>query len=211
VFLLFDIPYLLIPMTNDTPTPTVTTTAPDTKRLTNILIALAAIALSVSLFFALRTPNNTASLAAQAAAAQPLDVALTSGKPTLMEFYADWCTSCQAMAGDLATLKKEYKDKINFVMLNVDNNKWLPEMVTYRVDGIPHFVFLDNTGKAIAQSLGEQPRSILTAKLDALIAAQPLPDGNPSGKISVIDTAIETAPIDQPAREKIIEPRTHGS
>jgi len=192
-------------MANDTPTPPTPNTIPDTKRLTNMLIALVAIVLTASLFFALRTPNNAASLAAQATAATPLDVAITNGKPTLVEFYADWCTSCQAMAGDLAELKKEYKDQINFAMLNVDNNKWLPEMVTYRVDGIPHFVFLGKDGQAIAQSLGEQPRSILAGKLDALIAAQPLPDSNSVGKIS----EIEAAPINQP--EQAIEPRTHGS
>lgn len=194
-------------MTNDTPTPTANTTVPDTKRLTNILIAIAAIVLTASLFFALRTPNNSASLASQAATATPIEIAFTNGKPTLMEFYADWCTSCQAMAGDLAELKEEYKESINFVMLNVDNTKWLPEMVTYKVDGIPQFVFFGSNGKAIAQSLGEQPRSIIAAKLDALIAAQPLPDSNPSGKVS----EIETAPVVQKAKEKIIDPRTHGS
>lgn len=191
-------------MTNNTPTPTAPITIPNTKRLTNILIALAAIVLTATLFFALRTPNNTASLAAQAAVATPLDMAITNGKPTLVEFYADWCTSCQAMAGDLAELKKEYKDQINFAMLNVDNNKWLPEMVTYKVDGIPHFVFLGQDGQAIAQSLGEQPRSILAAKLDALIASQPLPNSDSAGKIS----EIADTPIVQ--KEKTIEPRTHG-
>ncbi len=206
ILMILDIPdYYYLPMTNNTPTPITPTTIPETKRLTNILIALAAIVLTASLFFALRTPNNTASLAAQAATATPIEVAITNGKPTLMEFYADWCTSCQAMAGDLAELKKAYKEQVNFVMLNVDNTKWLPEMVTYQVDGIPHFVFLGQDGKAIAQSLGEQPRSILAAKLDALIAAQPLPDGNPAGKIS----EIEAAPVTQ--KVKAIEPRTHGS
>lgn len=195
-------------MTNDTPTPATSTTIPNIKRLTNILIALAAIVLSASLFFALRTPNNTAGLAAQAAAATPLDVAITNGKPTLVEFYADWCTSCQAMAGDLAELKEEYKDQLNFAMLNVDNNKWLPEMVTYKVDGIPHFVFLGQDGKAIAQSLGEQPRSILAAKLDALIAAQPLPDSNSVGRISGIES---TSGNQTAQKEKAIAPRTHGS
>ncbi len=210
-------------MTNDTPNPTTpvsnTNLDPDLgnkfnpKKITNILIALAAIVLTVSLFFALRTPNNTSSLAAQAEVATPLEVALTNGKPTLMEFYADWCTSCQAMAGDLAELKEEYKENLNFVMLNVDNGKWLPEMVTYKVDGIPLFVFLDQQGQAIAQSLGEQPRSILTAQLDALVTAQPLPETNPVGRTSELETALETAPVTKPVTkpQKVIDPRTHGS
>lgn len=212
-------------MTNDTPNPTTTPLVPNTnldpnlgtkfnpQKITNILIALAAIVLTVSLFFALRTPNNTSSLAAQAEVATPLEVALTNGKPTLMEFYADWCTSCQAMAGDLAELKEEYQEQMNFVMLNVDNGKWLPEMVTYKVDGIPMFVFLNEEGQAIAQSLGEQPRSILTAQLESLIAAQPLPETNPIGKTSELETALEAAPVSktQAKLQKVIDPRTHGS
>ncbi|MEO1467086.1 MAG: thiol:disulfide interchange protein, partial [Cyanobacteria bacterium J06633_1] len=59
-------------------------------------------------------------------------------------------------AGDLAQLKESYGDRVNFVMLNVDNTKWLPEMLRYRVDGIPHFLFMDVQGEAIAEAIGEQ-------------------------------------------------------
>ena len=46
------------------------------------------------------------------------------------------------MAPDIQQLKDSYAGRVNFVMLNVDNTKWLPEMLNYRVDGIPHFEFL---------------------------------------------------------------------
>jgi hypothetical protein len=45
------------------------------------------------------------------------------------------------MAPDVGVLKKQYGESVNFVMLNIDNTKWLPEILNYRVDGIPHFVF----------------------------------------------------------------------
>ncbi len=94
---------------------------------------------------------------------------MTNGKPSLMEFYANWCTSCQAMAGDLAQLKQEYQEEINFVMINIDNSKWLPEILNYNVDGIPHFVFLDNQGQPITEAIGEQPLSRLRANLQVLL------------------------------------------
>ncbi|MGD2180045.1 thioredoxin family protein [Lusitaniella coriacea] len=173
------------------------------KRIRNSLIALAAIALSVSLFLGLQTPTESASLDGQAESAVPLEVALNNGKPTLMEFYANWCTSCQAMAKDLQELKQDYGSDVNFVMLNVDNSKWLPEILRYRVDGIPHFVYLNRQGDAIAQTLGEQPHSILQADLEALIADAKLPYANATGKTSEFNA--------QGQSSSSSDPRSHGA
>ena len=170
-------------------------------RLRNILIALAAIALSVAIFLGVQSEG--ASLEAQAQQSVPLEVALSNNKPTLTEFYADWCTSCQAMAPDLAELKQQYADHVNFTMLNVDNNKWLPEVLRYRVDGIPHFIFFDSQGEVIAQTIGEQPRSVLQADLDALIADKPLPYTY-AGQVSEFKAS--AAP--QGTQD---DPRSHGS
>lgn len=156
------------------------------NRVRNLIIGIVAIALSVTLVLGLQTSVNSESLEVQAENATPLEVAINNGKPTLMEFYANWCTSCQAMAGDMATLKQEYGNDVNFVMLNVDNTKWLPEVLRYQVDGIPHFVFLDQGGSAIASTIGEQPLSIFEKNLDALISNNPLPYANSQGITSQI-------------------------
>jgi thiol-disulfide isomerase/thioredoxin len=176
------------------------------NRVRNILIAAVAILLSAALFFSLQQETSTGNLDQQAEQATPLTVALTNGKPTLIEFYANWCTSCQAMAGDLATVKAEYSDRINFVMLNVDNSKWLPELLQYDVDGIPQFVYLDATGEAIAQTIGEQPLTILEADMNALALAQPLPYANTTGRTSRVDPNLTAPP--PPAGS---DPRSHGA
>ncbi|MEA5510042.1 thioredoxin family protein [Crocosphaera sp. UHCC 0190] len=172
------------------------------NRVRNILIAFAAITLSIAIFFGFQTQTGSVSLEAQAQAATPIEVALNNGKPTLTEFYANWCTSCQAMAPELAQLKQKYEKSVNFVMLNVDNSKWLPEILRYRVDGIPHFVFIDDTGEAIAQTLGEQPPSVMEANLDALIAHQILPYAYSTGQTSDFNTPVNTPSGD---------PRSHGA
>jgi thiol-disulfide isomerase/thioredoxin len=173
--------------------------------LRNLVIAIAAIALTVAVFFGLRAQAAAPSLASLAKTATPYEVAQTNGKPTFLEFYADWCTSCQAMAPAMADLRQTYGTRVNFVMLNIDNDKWLPEMLEYRVDGIPHFVYFDPSYTPVATAIGEQPRPILADNLDALIAAAPLPHAQALGRTSDITT-------DPLSRRAIIDdPRAHGS
>lgn len=174
-------------------------------QLRNFLIVLVAIALSVSLFIGLRTETTNASLSEIAENSTPVDVALSNGKPTLMEFYANWCSTCQTMAPALEELRADYQDRLNFVMLNVDNSKWLPEMLKYRVDGIPHFVFLDAEGKAIANVIGEIPKSVMAENLTALVAGNPLPYAQATGQVSPVKSPI------QKASNSSSDPRSHGA
>jgi thiol-disulfide isomerase/thioredoxin len=175
------------------------------NKLRNILIALVAIVLSLTLALGIQTGVNSESLDTQAEKSTPLEIAVSNGKPSLVEFYANWCTSCQAMAKDLAIVKQEYQNEVNFVMLNIDNSKWLPEILRYRVEGIPHFIYLDNQGKATAQSIGEQPLSILKANLSALIANSELPYAYSQGDVSEIE------PPSRQIQGNQDDPRNHGN
>ena len=172
-------------------------------RVRNFLIVTVAVVLSVALFLGLRSETSSVSLADLDKASTPLEVALSNGKPSLIEFYANWCTVCQKMAPDIATLETEYAEKVNFVMLNVDNSKWLPEMLQYRVDGIPHFVFLDQNAQAQAETIGDQPRTIMGSNLEALIAGSTLPYAQANGRVSQFSSTTSTGSNE--------DPRSHGS
>ncbi|BFM38723.1 Thioredoxin domain protein [Synechocystis sp. LKSZ1] len=172
------------------------------NRVRNLVLALMAVILSGAIYFGFQTQGSATSLEAQSQQAIPLEVALSNGKPTLTEFYADWCTSCQTMAKDLAVIKRKYADQVNFAMLNVDNSKWLPEVLRYRVDGIPHFVFLNEAGEAIAQAIGEQPRTILEANLAALLQGLALPYARATGQVSALEAGFRPSPV--------ADPRGHG-
>ncbi|MEM9926498.1 MAG: thioredoxin family protein [Cyanobacteria bacterium P01_D01_bin.50] len=173
-------------------------------RLRNFLIVTVAVVLSVALFLGLRSETKSVSLAELDEHSTPLEVALSNGKPSLIEFYANWCTVCQKMAPDIATLEEEYAPYMNFVMLNVDNNKWLPEMLKYRVDGIPHFVFLDKNTEVKAETIGDQPRTIMGSNLEALIADSSLPYAQANGRVSQFSTTVAPTGSNE-------DPRSHGS
>lgn len=148
----------------------------DTKigiQLRNGIVAVATVAIAMLVFFASRAQGP--SIGQLAAESVPLEQALTNGKPTFLEFYADWCSSCQSMAPAIAKLKARYGSQTNFVMLNVDNPRWLIELIKYKVDGIPHYAFLDPKGLPLAEVIGLQPEAILEENLIALAKGDVLP------------------------------------
>jgi thioredoxin-like negative regulator of GroEL len=178
------------------------------NKFQNIIVVIVAVLLAVALFFGQRLQQGNNSLAAQAAVATPIDMAIASGRPTLMEFYADWCGSCKAMAPNLANIKKDYAGKIDFAMLNVDNTKWLPEIEKYRVDGIPHFVFFDRRGQTLGEVIGEQPESVMRSTLDAILADRIKPE-NASQAIELQEG--QTSPMTTESIAKPSDPRSHSA
>lgn len=180
-------------------------------KLRNLIIVSVAVVLSVLVVMGVRTQTPAASLETLAADATPLETALTNGKPSFMEFYANWCTSCQAMAGDMADLRQTYGDDVNFVMLNVDNNKWLPEMLHYRVDGIPHFVYLDGGGETITTAIGEQPKAVIAQNLDALVSGDELPYQQGLGQASQLEAPMSRETVINSNRDRSDNPRSHGA
>jgi len=172
------------------------------SKIRNLSLAIVAVILSAAVFFGFQSQVNSSSLASQAQESVPIEIALSNSKPTLIEFYADWCGSCQAMAKNLAVLKNKYGQSVNFVMLNVDNTKWLPEVTKYRVDGIPRFIFLDANNQAIGDTTGSVPRAIMAANIEAAIANQPLPHNGINSD--------RTSAIIEPKAADISQPRDHG-
>lgn len=132
------------------------------------VIAGGAVAAGVAFFAATRLLSGGPTLEALQADAIPLNDALRNSKPTLVEFYANWCETCREMVPDTLAVEQMYGSDVNFVMLNIDNSKWAEEMAEYQVSGIPQFVFLDGKGRAKAVAVGRVPRNVLEEDVRAL-------------------------------------------
>jgi thioredoxin 1 len=76
---------------------------------------------------------------------------LQSSEPVVVDFYAEWCGPCKAMAPALEQVATELKGKVKVVKLDVDQN---PETTTkYRIQAMPTLmVFKD--GKVAEQRVG---------------------------------------------------------
>ena len=84
------------------------------------------------------------------------EIAFTNNKPTFLEFYAEWCEVCKEMAPQVSALKDEYEKDINFVFLNVDNQKWGNYIQQFAVNGIPQVNLFDKKGNLISTFIGKQ-------------------------------------------------------
>ncbi len=84
------------------------------------------------------------------------EIAFKNNKPTFLEFYAEWCEVCKEMAPKVSTLKKEFENDINFVFLNVDNQKWDNYIRKFQVNGIPQVNIFDGKGNLISTFIGKQ-------------------------------------------------------
>jgi thiol-disulfide isomerase/thioredoxin len=45
------------------------------------------------------------------------------GKPVVVDIYASWCPACRNIAPTLSQLKQQYKNKVNFVVLDVRDHE----------------------------------------------------------------------------------------
>ena len=97
------------------------------------------------------------------------EIAFTNGKPTYLEFYAEWCEICKEMAPEVTELKKDFDSKINFVFLNVDNPKWNKFIKQFKVNGIPQINIIDSNSNLKATFTGLQEDKTLKDSLNYLL------------------------------------------
>ena len=91
---------------------------------------------------------------------------LKSDVPVLVDYWAEWCGPCKAIAPTLEEVAKEYSGKLKVAKVNVDENQEIPRK--YGIRGIPTLMLFKN-GNIEATKVGALSKSQLTAFLDSNI------------------------------------------
>lgn len=98
------------------------------------------------------------------------DEAMANSKPTLIEFYADWCTTCQSFAPTLQAVHERLGDNVNFVMLDIDDPQWREPIQQFQATGVPHLTLLDSDHSLVETWIGQVPKAILLDKAEPLLS-----------------------------------------
>jgi len=83
---------------------------------------------------------------------------LDADGPVLVDFWAEWCGPCRAIAPALEEIGAEYAGKLTIAKVNIDENPQTPN--AYNVRGIPTLVLFKD-GKAVSTKVGAAPKSVL--------------------------------------------------
>ena len=128
------------------------------------------------------------------------EIAFKNNKPTFLEFYAEWCEVCKEMAPKVSALKEEYDKDINFVFLNVDNQKWDNYIRKFEVNGIPQVNLFDGKGNLKSTFIGKQEEFKIRESITNLEREVKSQEKFPSAEFSAINEN----------KKNVVNPRSHG-
>jgi thioredoxin 1 len=83
--------------------------------------------------------------------------------PAIIDFYADWCGPCKAVAPVLEELSDEYKDKL--VIYKVDTDAEMELAAVFGIRSIPSFLFIPVDADPMMQP-GAFPKKVFKEIID---------------------------------------------
>ena len=89
------------------------------NQIQRIFLLLSALFLTILLFIIRGGVNSKVPLEQLARQSLDPEIALSNGRPTVLEFYADWCEACREMAPAMLSIENEFQDELDIVLLNV--------------------------------------------------------------------------------------------
>lgn len=90
--------------------------------------------------------------------------AMQAGQPVLVDFWAEWCGPCRAIAPMIDELATNYAGKAKVGKVDIDSNRDLA--LRFGIQSIPTILLLKD-GEVVNKWVGMQPKPVIQKALDA--------------------------------------------
>ena len=94
------------------------------------------------------------------------DEMLNSGKPMVVDLWAEWCGPCRMVAPIIDELATEYDGKVLIGKVDIDNNSDIPSQ--FGVRNIPTILFFKD-GKMVDKIVGAVAKSVFEEKIKTIL------------------------------------------
>jgi thioredoxin 1 len=91
---------------------------------------------------------------------------INSGKPVVIDFWAEWCGPCRMVGPIVEELAKEFEGQVIIGKMDVDENTETPN--EYGIRNIPTILFFKD-GQVVDKQIGATQKAVLAAKIQALL------------------------------------------
>ena len=89
-----------------------------------------------------------------------------SGKPMVLDFWAEWCGPCRMVSPIIDELAQEYEGRVVIGKMDVDNNEEV--LAQFGIPNIPTVLFLKN-GEMVDKIVGATSKDKFVEKIEALL------------------------------------------
>ena len=91
---------------------------------------------------------------------------IDSDQPALVDFWAEWCMPCRALAPTIDELAADYNGKLKVAKVDIDSNR---DVTTkYGINAIPTVLLFKN-GEVVKQFVGITPKGDFASEIDAIV------------------------------------------
>lgn len=91
---------------------------------------------------------------------------VNSGKPMVLDFWAEWCGPCRTIAPIIDELATEYEGRVIIGKMDVDSNNDV--VGQFGIRNIPTILFFKD-GKLVDKQVGAAQKAAFVTKIDALL------------------------------------------